>query len=293
MKHTLLYLLSIFCLAQAANLVRLAEAPPSVIGFWRLIIAGALLIPFAWKAGDAQKLFNLSDSVHRRLLNWTSFAGLFFFLHLLTFFIAAQKTTIANCMVLFSLNPLFTSLISTQIMKEKFPRRLYLAYPVSFTSIVILVYHHLQVDPSKIQGDLAALISGLFYSVYILTSLKVRRDFTNTGFACVMYLITSLFFAGTVWIEGHSWMSYSTQTWLAILGNVFIPTFLGHFLFTYLLKFLNVNWMSCGKLIEPAISSFVAYFLFQEALGLHTKVAFLLTGASVLILFWDKLFKRS
>ena len=291
MKHTLLYLLSIFCLAQAANLVRLAEAPPSVIGFWRLLVAGTLLIPFALRAGEAQKLLDLSQSSHRRLLSWISFTGLFFFLHLLTFFVAAQTTTIANCMVLFSLNPLFTSLISTRIMKEKFPPRLYFAYPISLASIVILVYHHLQVDPSKIQGDLAALISGLFYSIYILSSLRVRRDFTNTGFACLMYLITSMFFGIAVFAGGHAWITYSSSTWLAIGGNVLIPTFLGHFLFTYLLKYLNVNWMSCGKLIEPAISSAMAYFLFHEALGLHNKIAFLLTGISVVILFWDKLFR--
>lgn len=290
MKHTVLYLLSLFCLAQAANLVRLADAPAVVIGFWRLLLAALILLPFAFKKGDIQFLIQRTKQSSWNLLGWIGLSSLFFFLHLLTFFLAAQTTTIANCMVLFSLNPLFTSFISYFFMKEVFPKKLLIAYPLALMGVIFLVQDHLRVGKGQIEGDLYALSSALLYALYILSCLKARRQFSNVGFASLMYLSTAVLFGGALLLSGAPLISYPSSTWLAILGTVLLPTLLGHFLLTYLLQYMNVNVMSCGKLIEPVISAVTAFFIFKEAIHLNTFIAFACTASAVLILFfrWPK-----
>lgn len=303
-RNSLLYILAIFSLSQAANLVRLAQAPALVIGFWRLLFSAMILLPFLlWSTkrryGHLNVFKNESHELHlHRTANVQSFTGFtllsaaFFFAHLWTFFFAAQKTSIANCMILFSLNPLFTALISSKFLKVVFPKRLLLAYPIALTGLFLLLWHDLNEHSLTSQqglGDFSAILSGMLYSGYILTSMHVRKTTSNLKFATLMYLATSVLFLVFCLIFQIELFDYPFITWAAILGNVLIPTLMGHFLFTYLLQFLNVNLMSCGKLIEPVFSSFIAYLVFHEQLKSGIYLSFALTSLSLLILFSNQL----
>ncbi len=298
MRNSLLYVLSIFSLSQAANLVRLADAPALMIGFWRLLFSAAILLPFLiWTSHQQrdQKTTMTQSLFSAKFFGFTALSALFFFGHLWTFFLAAQMTSIANCMILFCLNPLFTAFISSKFLGVDLPKKLYFAYPIAFAGLVVLLWQDLgeqTVTSSHGAGDLFAILSGTLYSGYILSSMHVRKTTSNIQFATVMYALTSLLFLIFCFLYRVPLINYPSITWLAILGNVLIPTLLGHFLFTYLVRFLNVNLMSCGKLIEPAFSSLVAFYVFQEKLKPGIYLAFFLTSTSLLILFSDH-FRRN
>jgi drug/metabolite transporter (DMT)-like permease len=291
-RNSLLYILALFSLSQAANLIRLAQAPALAIGFWRLFFSAAILLPFLlWTMKKDQKP-DLKPETQQRFFLLTMVSAVFFFTHLWTFFLAAQKTSIANCMILFSLNPLFTALISSTFLKVELPKRLLVAYPIAFAGLVVLLWNDLSehsIHSNQSLGDFSAILSGVLYSAYILTSMKVRKTTSNLKFATVMYFATSFLFFLFCLIYKIELFDYPMITWVAILGNVFIPTLMGHFLFTYLLQFLNVNLMSCGKLIEPVFSSLVAYFIFHEQLKSGIYLSFALTSLSLFILFSNQL----
>ncbi|MFN7905644.1 MAG: DMT family transporter [Pseudobdellovibrionaceae bacterium] len=293
MRNSLLYILAIFSLSQAANLVRLADAPALAIGFWRLFISTLVLLPFLIWTSRKNKALNETETTP--FLAMSALSALFFFGHLWTFFIAAQKTTIANCMILFSLNPLFIAVIASKFLNVPLPKRLFFAYPLAFAGLLILLWQDLNehtLQSNQTLGDFSALLSGIFYCGYVLTSREIRKTVSNLKFASTIYAITSFLFLGSCLVFQIPLFNYPSITWIAILGNVFIPTLMGHFLFTYLLRFMNVNLMSCGKLIEPVFSSIVAFFLFQEALKPGIYISFLLTSGSLLILFSNQ-FKTS
>lgn len=290
--HLALYALALFGLSQSANLVKWAQAPIEVLGFWRLALCGLAFLPFALRGPDLKSLLS---KVHRQELFWALVSGSFFFLHLWTFFYASVNTSIANCMVIFSINPLFTAVGAYWFFGERFTWRLAFAYVFAFTGIYLLVSQSLSFDQGLVKGDLMALLSGLLVSVYLLSGKRVRHGFSNVTFSVVIYFVAALGFLSLVAIQATPLIGYSDKTWLAILGLVVIPTFLGHSLFMYLVKYMNINLMTCGKLIEPVMSSAVAFLVFGETLKPTTVAAFALTSASVLILFepeFTKLFKK-
>src|SRR3712207_4385551 len=124
MLHLLLYIIAIASLSTSANLIRMAGAPVDVIGFWRLLASAAFLLPFALKNGDLKAHFSRSKGE----LLMVFLSGLFFFLHLWTYFYSAQHTRIANCMIIFATNPLFVSLVSYFVFREKLTLRIFTAY---------------------------------------------------------------------------------------------------------------------------------------------------------------------
>lgn len=273
--NLLLYFVAIFGLASASPLIRLAQAPLEVIGFWRLVLCALCFLPFAVKGSRLWRDPNR---------NWALTCGVLFFLHLWAFFFATQNTTIANSMILYSTNPLFTALGAFLFFHEKLPRRVIPAYILAFIGIYQLVRHNLNFAPAHLPGDAMALLSGIFLSAYILTGHQARKTLSNWHFSFLVYSVTGMLFGLTGLARGEEFFNYPSVTWLSIIGLVIFPTLLGHVLFMYLLRHLNINFMSCGKLLEPAIASVAALWLFNEELKSETWVAFVFTGAAVLIL---------
>lgn len=274
-----LYILAIISLSQASNLAKWGAAPPEMLGFWRLIIASMIMLPIALKIGSLRELFK----THRKDFLWVVLAAFFFFIHLWTYIYAAQNTLIANAMIIFSTNPLITSLGAYIFFKEKFTRRLSIAYVFAFAALYLLVSDKLSMTAAL--GDISAFLSAIFFAGYILASKRARQNISNSSYAFVKYFLTGIFFALLGWVRGVSFTGYPDNTWWAIAVLILLPTLLGHALISYLMKHLNVNWMSCGKLIEPALSAFVAFLFFNEAVTNRTFVAFGMTTVAILVLF--------
>lgn len=289
MLNTSLYFIAILSLSSAANLVKLSQAPPDVIGFWRLLVAALILFPVAWFRGDLK-------SLHKDLTGakTTALSGGFLYLHLFTYFYAAQNTAIANCMILFATNPLFATAGAYLFFKEKFTARLGIAYVLAFGGVFYLVSQNLKLDPAHFRGDISALFSAVFYSIYVLFGKKARQSVSNFSYSVVIYFIAAILFGLAGVSKGVNMVDWPLRSWLGIAGTIILPTFLGHFLFGYLLKHMNVNLMTCGKLMEPILSSILAYFIFSEAIKPQAIVAFAFTSTAVLILFfpWEFLQKK-
>lgn len=291
MGRFLLFFLSILSLSQAANLVRLAAAPPLMIGFWRIIGSALIMLGLHyWQSRRKSKPF--LSPLPPSIWAWTLASGSFFFLHLWTFFFAAQHTTIANCMVIFAINPLFTAIGSWLLLNDRFERRHGIAFILAFFGIYALASQNLSWSEG-LPGDLSALASAGLFSGYLISSKKARLHMNTEQFTGLIYLWAAALFLIFALSKNISMLNYPSITWWAIAGNILIPTLLGHVLFTYLLKFFNINWMSCGKLLEPGFSALVAYFAFNEVLKPGTLVAFVFFASSVLVLISAQLLKKS
>ncbi|MFZ4405533.1 MAG: DMT family transporter, partial [Pseudobdellovibrionaceae bacterium] len=219
-----LYFLALICLSQSPTLIRWAHAPAEIIGFWRLLVSALLFAPWVqWRQLNGKKLMLCLGS------------GVFFFLHLWTFSLAAQNTAIANAMIIYSVNPLFTALGAYLFFKEKFTPRLGLAYIFAFLGIYYLVSHSLEFSPTSVRGDIYALISAPLFACFILLGQKMRKQLGVVTFSFVTYASTSVLFGCVALFHQISLTNYPQQTWIAIAGTIVLPTLLGHSLITYLL----------------------------------------------------------
>jgi drug/metabolite transporter (DMT)-like permease len=55
-----------------------------------------------------------------------------------------------------------------------------------------------------------------------------------------------------------------------------------------LLKHMNINFMSSGKLAEPALAAVTAYFVFNEELSSNTIIAFAFALAAIFVLIFGR-----
>lgn len=282
----LLFALSILSLSQSANLLRYSQAPALAVGAWRLL--GAAIVMGLVLVVTNRKAVKDMVPVFRSPIMWIS--GTLFFFHLWSYHWAVQNTTIAAAMILFATNPLMTALWSKVLVQDTAHPRLGIAWTVGFIGLVLLLWERWNTAHINFLGNIAALASAVLYSGYILTGKMGRKQFTNKTFTTGIYLVAAAWFFIAAFFRDVPLVNYPGFTWWTILALIVFPTLMGHSIFIYLLKFLNINWMSCGKLLEPAVAAFVAFFLFGEPVSPTTVAAFILTGIAVAILYspWER-----
>ncbi len=286
MLHTLLYFLALFALSTAANWAKLNQMPVEVLGFYRLGIAGSILALWILLKKPLSK-----PKLDVKIF-WGIASGFFFFLHLWTYMFAARNTPVANMMIIFSSNPVWASMGAIAFFGEKLNRRLIISYFLALCGVYLLVAHNLNLVAGSFYGNLSAILSAVFYAAYMLTGKRARHFHDNTQYALINYTTCASLFALFALGKGANFTGYSDISWISVLGLVCLPTFLGHFSFTYLVKHMDLSLLTCGKLIEPVIASIIAYFIFRENISPNAWFAFALTGTSVLVLFGPNLLKR-
>ena len=131
------------------------------------------------------------------------------------------------------------------------------------------------------------MFSAIFFAGYILAGKKVRQTTSNFSYSFLMYAITGTLFGLSGLIQGVHFTGWENKMWIAIAALVLFPTMLGHAMFSWLMKFMNINLMSCGKLLEPVLAALVAAIVFQEPVTAESQVAFALTHEVVAKLAGD------
>jgi drug/metabolite transporter (DMT)-like permease len=91
------------------------------------------------------------------------------------FFVAAvQTTTVANTLLIFAAVPAFTAILSYFVLKERCGVGSSIAIAASLAGVVIICGGEL--DPSRITGNIYALGSALFYTVYLVCLRFTKKD---------------------------------------------------------------------------------------------------------------------
>jgi drug/metabolite transporter (DMT)-like permease len=297
MLYYFLFALALINLSQASNIVRWSQTDPGYLGTWRLLIAAATL--FLWqffknfyqreKGAVISKAVISKQDYQRTLL-----ASFFFFGYLYAHAYAAHHTSIANCMLLSSTHPLITASIGIFYFKELFKKTLIISYLLCAIGIFILFFSNqqsvlklaLQTPASQqlLSGDVAAFIAAFCFSIYTILSKKIRTKLSVDVFASRLYLFAGICFLVTSLLTNGSVLPGQERAWSGILLLTIFSTLLGQFLFTFCLKHLNIYFMSLSKLIEPAMSALVAYFLFGEKIGVPLLLAFIFIMSGLIIL---------
>ncbi len=287
MLHISLYFLALVSLSTSPNWAKLNQMSAATLGFYRLAGAALLLLVYLLLTKKLKKIKFDQNFV------WALASGFFFFLHLWTYKFASKNTLVSNTMILFATNPVWATLGGQLFFKENIKPRVIFSYMLALIGVFMLVAQNLQLTPENHLGNVSALVSAFFYALYMLSSKKARAHMENFDFSLVLYSTCASMFVIAVLSTDSPMTGFDAISWWSVLGLIILPTFLGHMSFTYLVKHMNLSLMSCGKLIEPIIATIFAYFLFNEHLGSNAIYAFILTGISVLILFWPSLNKRT
>jgi drug/metabolite transporter (DMT)-like permease len=166
---------AVFSVSFASIFIRWSEAPPVVIAAYRMLFAALMLLPFAFYYRERE-----FGGLGRKSTGILIVIGLVLAIHFATWITSLGMTSVASSTILVTSHPLLVGLVSILIFKES-GKWTAIGVVIGFVGVVFISLMS-QGDGSW-DGDLLALIGGVFAGIYIMSGRVMRRKVNLIAYA--------------------------------------------------------------------------------------------------------------
>ncbi|WP_252232355.1 DMT family transporter [Clostridium sp. ZBS15] len=275
----------VFALSTSAIFVKLADAPSSVIAFYRLFFSTLILLPFLlFSNKNRQELLSLS----KRQWGVGLLSGLFLAIHYVLWFESLNYTSIASSTVIVTLQPLFSISGGYFLFKERFSKGALTGCFIAIIGCFIIGWGDFQVSNQAFFGDLLAFIAAGMITCYFFVGHYVRKNLSLVPYSIIGYSSSALFLAVYAYSQQVSFIHYSLHTWYYFIGLAFIATIFGQTILNWLLKWLSTSVISMSILGETIGTCILAYFILDEIVSLQQGIGIMLILLGLALFLFQK-----
>ncbi len=206
--------------------------------------------------------------------------GLISIISLVLWAISLEYTTVAKCMLLNNLTPIFTSLGGWLFLGQRFDKRFLTGMAIALIGAIALGLEDLNGAGGSLFGDLLALLSAVFLGTYFLVVEQLRNRFSATTILLWRCAIGSLLLIPVVLLTKGQLFPTTVTAILGVVGLGIISEGFGQRLLADTMDKLSSSFVSLFLLLEPIVSAILAWMIFIESISSVTWVGFavVLTG---------------
>lgn len=268
--------IGILCLSWAAILIRIADAPPLILGAYRLSMAALVLIPIALLK-SRRELSGLDRT------SWllAIFSGVMLSAHFASWMTSLSYTSVASSVVLVTTYPIFVGLVSHFFLKERISRGIILGISVAFLGGFVIGYGDFGSGGDRIYGDGLAVIGAMTGAAYFLIGARLRGYVSLLSYITIVYTTAAVILLATAMAAGESFSGYSWTTYGVILLMALGPQLLGHSSLNWALRYLSAVFVSVSTLAEPVVATGLAYIILKEGVNSSRMAGSLLVLAGI------------
>lgn len=253
----------------------IADMPIGSIIFYRLFFGLAAIALYLAVTGRFFEL-RLKEKKSRLLM-----LGLFEAVAVLAYFYSVRYTSVSMAVLLLYTAPIYVSLLSPLLLKEKSTSRSIIALALSITGVVMIVQPQILNNGNSISGVAFGLASGLLYGLMIMTSRSLKDSYTGIAQATWSMIVSLIIFSPFAFAISADGLKNDMH--LLILFGL-IPTAIGGILYFNGLRLVKAQSASIISLLEPASAVVFAYIILSEPVAFTTVLGggFILLGAGII-----------
>jgi drug/metabolite transporter (DMT)-like permease len=256
--------IGIVAVSFASTLIRLAQmagVPSLSIAAWRLLLASAILLPYAWVT-QRDEIRSLS----RREWALLGVSGIFLGLHCATWIASLGYTSVASSVVLVSLGPVFVGLGSWLFLHERPRRLLVVGIVLAAVGSIVISWSDFGQGQDHLLGDLLALTGAVMVAGYLMIGRKVRARRSLTTYVAIVYAAAAVTVLIFVIAGRQPLLGFRPRAYLWLLALALGPQVIGHSTLNWALRYLSATFVSIVTLAEPVASGILAYLILGEAI---------------------------
>lgn len=242
--------LAVLSVSFSSLFIKLAHAPSLVIAFYRIFFTVLILAPYTIYKHHAE-----FKELHKKEVFLAIISGAFLALHLVTWFLSLEYTTVASSTVLVTTQPIFVVIGSYIFFQEKIPFKALFGGIIALLGSIFIGVTDFTISGNALWGDILALIGAIAVSGYFLFGRHLRKRLSLLPYVLIVYasgvvvLFVCMLFTKTSFI-GYGFNDYGLFLALAIICTIF-----GHTVFNWALKYIKAPIVSIAILGEPIAAS--------------------------------------
>ncbi|NEQ40171.1 MAG: DMT family transporter [Okeania sp. SIO3I5] len=277
---------SMVCISFTPILIRFSEyelGPNATIfnRFWIAAIAFGLLNQLLTVRRRKRKNETETEPNEPHLVNRAKLLiadGVLLSIGLILWSWSLTQTSVANSSIMHNLVPIFTVLGAWLALSQTFDRRFLLGMFVAISGSALLEVNEIfsfRIS-DQLLGDLAALLSAVFFGVHPLVVQKLRTHLNPVTIMTWSSITSALLLLPVALIAENQLFPSSLTGWLAVIVQAISSQMLGVGLWAYCLKKLSPGFTSLVALFIPAMSAIEGWAIFSENLNLSILLSFLI-----------------
>ncbi len=244
------FIIGAIIISFSSVMVKLADVPPDVAGFYRLFVGGLGMLVILWKLG---KLRQLTRHVWKwSLLSALFFSADFFCWHRSILYVGPGISTMLANFQVFVL-----AAVSILFLKEKVSRQFLIAMPTALIGLYLMVgVSWDSFTPEFKMGVVFGLLTALAYALYLL-SLKFslsKADADPLAMACAVALLTGVNLGALAIGQGESFVIPDTKSMVALAALALICHAGGWYLITRGIQKVRTSLVGLILLLQPTLS---------------------------------------
>ncbi len=167
----------------------IGDIPIGSIIFYRLFFGLAAIALYLAVSGRFFELRLKEKKSYLLLL------GLFEAAAVLAYFYSVRQTSVSMAVLLLYTAPIYVTLLSPLLLKEKSTSRSILALALSIAGVIMIVQPQTLDNGNSIAGITLGLASGLLYGLMIMTSRSLKDNYTGIAQATWSMIVSLIIFS--------------------------------------------------------------------------------------------------
>jgi drug/metabolite transporter (DMT)-like permease len=270
-------ILAILAVSTASILIRFAqrELPSLVIAAYRLslasIITAIITLPRYYKE---------IKTLNRNQFLLIILSGIFLAIHFAAWISSLELTTVTSSVVLVTTTPIWVSLLSPLILKEKISWRVGSYLGIALLGSVVVTFSKsctftngspICNFPASLEGEAGllgnalALLGALMAAGYVMSGRNLRKTINIWPYTLLVYSVASVVLLVMCLLFRYPLVGFSIQSLIWLILLAIIPQIFGHTTLNWALGFVPAAFVSITLLGEPVGSSILAWIFLKES----------------------------
>ena len=264
-----------------APLARLTNAAPLAVAAWRMVLATAIIVPYAWARGG------LAPPAGRR--GAVALAGVLLGLHFGLWIPSLWLTSVSASVLLVETAPLWVLLASPRFLGVSIRPRNLVSFALAIAGVAVIARGDLDLSARALLGDLLALGGAAACAGYLIVGKRLRGEMPLERYLALVYGGAALTLVGAVAVLRAPPLPADATSWLCLLGLAVVPTLTGHSLLNWALAHLEAYRVNLVMLLEPILATVWAWLFLAQAPPAHVLPGGALVLAALSLEFlWER-----
>lgn len=272
MKAKLSLVFGIMCISIFPILIKLQLNTGLISAFYRMFFSALIIVPIAL-------LLKKLKTKSSYLIALASLCGILFASDVAVWNIAIQESTATQASLLTNLSPIWVGLLSMIVLKTRLSLNFWLGCSLAFFGMLCYMgfdtLYNLKIDRALIFG----LLSGIFYSGYILVSKQVLKKIQIIEFMFYMLITASIFLGLLNYVCGEEFYGFTNEAWINLVVQAILCQLIAWGLLSYATTQLEPTKISLTLLSQAVFAGILSWYFFDENFTLQM----LLGGVIILI----------
>lgn len=280
-KPRIALVIGIICISIFPILVKLKLSPAIVSAFYRMAIAAAVLVPFTFLSGK----FKIPSV---KLLFLTMLCGAIFALDVAVWNISIQESTATQATLLTNLSPVWVGIGAFFFLKNKPTRNFWVGTVIAIFGMITLVGFHFFVNLDFNLAFVFAILSGVFYAIYMLVSKFVLYDIEVLPFITLSTLTSAVFLGIISYFMNEPFTGFGEMGWISLIIQGLVCQLAAWLLLGYATKHMRATRVSVSLLGQAVLTTIFAWMFINEEVTLQMIVGGIILLFGIRVTFYSK-----